>query len=86
VRNRDVGLTQLTAILTILGVVINRFNVSLIALNWKLPHREFFHWKELIIVIAIITIEILAYRWIVNRMPVHREHHLYRKVGLEDNY
>jgi len=86
VRNRSVGLTQFTAIFTILGLIINRFNVSLIALNWRLPHREFFHWKELIIVIAIITIEILAYRWIVNRMPVHREHPHYREVGLEENF
>lgn len=86
VRNRSVGLVQFTAFFTILGLIINRFNVSLIALNWKLPHREFFHWKELIIVISIITIEILAYRWIVNRMPVHREHPVYREVHLEESF
>lgn len=74
VRNRSVGLIRFTAFFTILGVIINRFTVSMIALNWKLPHREFFHWKELILVITIITVEILMYRWIVNRMPVHREH------------
>jgi Ni/Fe-hydrogenase subunit HybB-like protein len=77
VRKRSAGLTQFTAIFTILGVAVNRFNVSLIALNWKLPHREFIYWKELLIVLAIITIEILTYRWIVNRMPVHREHPQY---------
>jgi Ni/Fe-hydrogenase subunit HybB-like protein len=74
VRNRSVGLVRFTAFFTILGVVVNRFNVSMIALNWKLPHREFLNWKELILVITIITVEILIYRWIVNRMPVHREH------------
>jgi Ni/Fe-hydrogenase subunit HybB-like protein len=78
VRNRNVGLIRFTAIFTILSVVINRFNVSMIALNWKLPHREFFHWRELILVMTIITVEILAYRWIVNRMPIHREHPEYR--------
>jgi len=74
VQKRNVDLIRFTAFFTILGVAINRFNVSIIALNWKLPHREFFHWKELILVITIITVEILMYRWIVNRMPVHREH------------
>jgi Ni/Fe-hydrogenase subunit HybB-like protein len=74
VRNRSIGLVRFTAFFTILGVVVNRFNVSMIALNWELPHREFFHWGELILVITIITVEILIYRWIVNRMPVHREH------------
>ena len=78
VRKRNVALIRFTAFFTILGVIINRFNVSLIALNWKLPHREFFHWKELILVITIITVEILTYRWIVNRMPVHREHADYK--------
>jgi len=79
VRNRNVALVRFTAFFTILGVIVNRFTVSLIALNWKLPHREFFHWKELILVITIVTVEILAYRWIVNRMPVHREHPKYRE-------
>jgi Ni/Fe-hydrogenase subunit HybB-like protein len=73
-RKRMVGLVQLTAALTILGVIINRFNVSLIALNWNLPHRELFHWKEATIAIAVVTIQVLIYRWIVTRMPVLREH------------
>ncbi len=80
VRNRSVGLVRFTAFFTILGIVVNRFNVSMIALNWKLPHREFFHWRELILVFTIITVEILVYRWIVNRMPVHREHPDYRET------
>ncbi len=74
VRNRSVGLIRFTAFLTILGLIVNRFTVSMIALNWQLPHREFVHWKELILVVTIITVEILMYRWIVNRMPVHRDH------------
>jgi len=69
-RKRKVGLVQFTALFTIFGVIINRLNVSLIALNWNLPQRELFNWKEFVIVIAIIAIQILVYRWIVNRMPV----------------
>ena len=77
-RNRKVGLVQFTAIFTIIGVIINRLNVSLIALNWNLPHRELFNWKEFLIVIAIIAIQVLVYKWIVNRMPVLREHPEYK--------
>ncbi|MBI2907982.1 MAG: polysulfide reductase NrfD [Chloroflexi bacterium] len=83
VRERSVGLVQFTAILTIVGVIINRFNVSLIALNWTLPQREFFNWKESLIVIAIITMQILVYRWIVNRMPVLREQPEYKTEPLD---
>ena len=80
VRNRSAGLIRFTAFLTILGLIVNRFTVSMIALNWQLPHREFVHWKELILVVTIITVEILMYRWIVNRMPVHRDHPDYEGV------
>jgi len=77
-RRGKVGLVQFTALLTIIGVVINRLNVSLFAINWQLPHREFFNWKEFLILLAIVTIQILVYRWIVNRMPVLREHPEYK--------
>ena len=80
VRNRSVGLIRFTAFLTILGLIVNRFTVSMIALNWQLPHREFVHGKELILVVTLITVETLTYRWIVNRMPVHRDHPDYEGV------
>jgi Ni/Fe-hydrogenase subunit HybB-like protein len=77
-RKRKVGLVQFTAVFTLVGIIVNRFNVSLIALNWNLPHREFVHWKEVLIVIAVVTIQVLVYRWIVTRMPVLREHPKYK--------
>ncbi len=73
-RKKRLGLVRFTAVFTIIGIIINRFNVSLIALNWQLPHREFIDLRELFIVIAVITVEVLVYRWVVNRMPVLREH------------
>ncbi len=73
-RKRNVGVVQFTGIFTLLGIILNRFNVSLIALNWNLPNRELVHWKEVVIVIAVVTIEILVYRWIVIRMPILRDH------------
>jgi Ni/Fe-hydrogenase subunit HybB-like protein len=74
VRSGTVSLVRFAAIFTIIGLIINRLNVSLIALNWQLPHREFFDWREFLIVIAVITVEILVYRWVVKRMPVLRKH------------
>lgn len=84
-QKKMVGLVRFTAIFTILGIIINRFNVSLIALNWQLPHREFLNWRELLIVIAVITVEILVYRWIVTRMPVLREHPDYKIEDYPDS-
>ncbi len=73
-RNGNIGLVRFTAVYTIIGVIINRFNVSMIALNWQVPNREFFNWGEFLIVLAIITTEVLVYRWIVRRMPVLQQH------------
>lgn len=73
-QNKNVSLVQKTAVLAMIGIILNRLNISLIAFNWFIPNRELFYWKEVIVVLAVITIEILVYRWIVNRMPVLRQH------------
>ena len=73
-QNKNVSLVQKTAVLAMIGIILNRLNISMIAFNWSIPNRELFYWKEVIVVLAVITIEILVYRWIVNRMPVLRQH------------
>ena len=74
VRRANASFIRLTALVTVLGVIANRFTVSMFAFNWKLPEREFFYAKEAVIVVAIVSIELVVYRWIINRMPVHRSH------------
>lgn len=74
VQIKNVGVVQFSAFLTMVAVVLNRLNVTLIAFNWQLPDRELFYWKEVIVVFAVLTIEVLVYQWVVNRMPVLRQH------------
>lgn len=71
-RVKKAGVVVAAALLAAAGVVIYRLNVSLIAFNWQLPERELFYWKEFVIVMAVLTIVVLAYRWIVNRLPILR--------------
>ena len=40
VRDRNVKLIRWTAALTVLGIVLNRLNICLIAFNWQLPAAE----------------------------------------------
>jgi hypothetical protein len=47
-------------------------NVSIIAFKWDSPAHYYPSWMEIEITLAIILIEIWAFRWIVNRMPVLR--------------
>ena len=76
-RKRNVSLVRFTSVLTIIGIFINRLNVSLVGFNWSLPHREVPKWTEYIVVLTILTFGVLLYRWIVNRMPVLRKHPKY---------
>jgi hypothetical protein len=59
-----------TAAWTVLGVVISRLNVSVIAMNWQLSPHYFPSWMEMMITLTIITLGVTTFRWIVNRMPV----------------
>ncbi len=80
VRERNAGLVRATAVLTVAGIIVNRLNVSLIAFNWGVPDRYFPSWMEVVVTITIITLGLLTFRWIVNRMPVLYEHPEYRGV------
>jgi len=76
-RRGSPGLVRVGAVWTILGIIFNRVNVSMIALNWNHPDRYIPHWMEFGVTITVITIGILTFRFIVNRMPILRKHPAY---------
>lgn len=82
VRDKNVTLIRWTSVVAILGVVLNRFNVSLIAFNWQLPsgERYFPHWMEIMTSVFIVTIGILVFRFIVTKMPILYEHPDYKEA------
>lgn len=71
---RNVNLVRFTAVLTIIGIIVNRLNVSIIAFNWNAAERYVPRWTEIAITVTIVTVGLLTFRWIVNRLPVLREH------------
>lgn len=72
-RNGNVRFVRIAAVLGVLGVVLNRLNVSIITYNWKLPVRYVPSWQEIWVSVTLVTIGVLLFRWIVNRMPILRE-------------
>ncbi len=80
VRNRDLTLIKWTAAWTVIGIVVNRLTVCLIAFNWQLPpDRKYFpHWMEIALSIFIVTVGIVVFRFIATRMPIFYEHSAYR--------
>ncbi len=69
-RHGRVKLVRAAAIVAVLGVVLNRLDVSIIAFNWKQPFMYFPSWMELVGSVTIVTLGLVTFRWIVNRMPV----------------
>ncbi len=76
VRLKSFGLIKWTSVLAVLGIILNRFNVCLVAFNWHLPpsERYFPHWMEIGISIFVVTIGLIAFKFIVTRMPILYEH------------
>jgi Ni/Fe-hydrogenase subunit HybB-like protein len=70
VRREHATLARWTAAWTVLGIVVNRLNVSVITFNWNAPERYLPSALEILISVTIVTIGVTTYRWIVNRMPV----------------
>jgi Ni/Fe-hydrogenase subunit HybB-like protein len=73
-RHGNVKLVRVAGVITVLGVLLNRFNVSLIAFNWNVADRYVPSLIEVLISLTIVTLGVLVFRFIVNRMPVLREH------------
>jgi Ni/Fe-hydrogenase subunit HybB-like protein len=76
VRDKNTKMIRWTAAWTVLGIIVNRFNISMVAFNYHLPSSEryFPHWIEIGISVFIVTVGILVFRFICTRMPILYEH------------
>jgi len=69
---RNLLLVRTAAIMAILGIVLNRLNISMIAYHWYDKGFHYPTWKEVVVSVAVIFVQILVFRWIIRRMPVYR--------------
>jgi len=72
-RTNNTTLIKIAAILTMLGVILNRLNVTVIGFRWDAAIHYIPSWMELVVTLAVIFTEIWIFRWIINRMPVLRD-------------
>jgi Ni/Fe-hydrogenase subunit HybB-like protein len=77
VRHDRVGLVRTAAAWTVAGVVLNRLNVAMVAFNWNAAERYVPSLAEIMTSVTIITLGVLVFRFVVNRMPVLHEHPAY---------
>ena len=74
VRNDNAKFVRATAVITVIGIALNRVNQSIICFNWNIEEQYIPSWMEVTITITIITIGLLTFRWIINRMPILYDH------------
>jgi len=79
-REKNIKLIKWAAAITVIGIILNRFNVSMIAFNWQLPadQRYFPSILEIMFSIFVVTVGVTVYRFIVSRMPIFFEHPEYK--------
>lgn len=72
-RYRNFIVIRIAAVMAIIGIILNRLNISTIAFQWydKLIHVP--TWMEIVVSIAVIFVQILVFRWIIRRMPVYTD-------------
>jgi hypothetical protein len=72
-RRSNITLSKAAAILTMLGIILNRLNVTIIGFKWDMPVRYIPSWMEIVVTLSVIFTEIWIFRWVINRMPVLSE-------------
>lgn len=70
VRQRNFRLIRVAAIMTLIGIILNRLNLSIFAFRPTAAQHYIPSWMEVEVTFAVIFAEIWVFRWIVNRMPV----------------
>jgi Ni/Fe-hydrogenase subunit HybB-like protein len=72
-RRHNIFMIKAAAVLTMIGVIMNRLNVTVIGFKWAEAIRYVPTWMEFAVTLAVIFTEIWIFRWVINRMPVLRE-------------
>ncbi len=72
-RNLNLLVVRLAAVMVIVGIILNRLNISTFAYHWQENMIHFPTWMEVAVSLAVIFVQILVFRWIVRRMPVYTE-------------
>jgi Ni/Fe-hydrogenase subunit HybB-like protein len=69
----SVKVARIAAIITMIGIIINRLNVTIIGFRWDEAVRYVPSWMEFVVTLTVIFTELWIFRWVINRMPVLRE-------------
>lgn len=82
-RRRSFSVLRVAAVLTLIGIAVNRLNVSIVAYKWYEAVRYVPSWAEVLVTLAVLSAELWVLRWVINRMPVLRDPPLWARKADE---
>jgi Ni/Fe-hydrogenase subunit HybB-like protein len=71
-RTRNLLLVRTASVLAVLGIILNRLNVTTIAFRWYDSSYGWPTWQEVVVCFAVIFVQIWVFTWIIKRMPVYK--------------
>jgi len=74
-KHRSLNIIKIASVLALLGIILNRLNISIVCFQWYEPVHYYPSWQEITVTLMVIFSEIWLFRWIVNRMPVFGSAH-----------
>ena len=74
-KHRSLNIIKIASVLALLGIILNRLNVSVICFQWYEPVHYYPSWQEITVTLMVIFSEIWLFRWVVTRMPVFGSEH-----------
>jgi Ni/Fe-hydrogenase subunit HybB-like protein len=72
-RKQNIPLIKIASVITMIGIIINRLNISVIGFRWDAVNHYYPSWMEITVTLAVIFTELWIFRWVIRRMPVLRE-------------
>jgi len=75
IKHRSLNIIKIAAVMALIGIILNRMNVSVISFNWYADVQYFPTWQEIVVTLMVIFSEIWVFRWFVTRMPVFSSDH-----------
>jgi len=83
-RRNNILLIKVASVITMLGIIINRLNISVIGFRWDAAVHYVPSWMEIVVTLAVIFTEIWIFRWVIYRLPVLQESPIWAKKQIEN--
>jgi Ni/Fe-hydrogenase subunit HybB-like protein len=69
-KHRHLKIIKIAAAMALIGILLNRLNISIICFNWYAEVRYIPSWKEFVVSMTVLFVQFWIFRWVVTRMPV----------------